>query len=188
MAPGLDNMIRNNFMDGNWAGTSMAAVLTAWILIFSGGAWAAEQSLSFAVGGVVDKILVKPGDAVRLEAPLARLDSRPLRARKRAADARAGLADEVFTRAEKNLSRVKQLYDDLATSGEELEKAQSQLAQAKADREVARARADLAAWRLGRTTLEAPANGTVTQVPGYRGLVVHPRAGNYPVVLFQAIQ
>jgi multidrug resistance efflux pump len=119
---------------------------------------------------------------------LARLDSRPLGARKRAADARAALASEVFVRAGKNLSLVQQLYDDLATSGEELEKAQAELARAKADHEVALARADLAAWRLERTTLKAPAKGTVTQVPGYRGLVVHPRAGNYPVVLFQVFE
>jgi len=178
---GLDKMMRNKFV----CGYRVAVILAASILIFSGNAWAVEQSLSFAVGGVIDKIMVKSGDAVRAGAPLARLDSRPLRARKQVADARENLANEFFKRAEENLSRVKQLYDDLATSGEELEKAQTELAKAKAEKEIAKAKVDLAAWRLEQTTLKAPSNGTVTQVPGYRGLVVHPRAGNYPVVLFQ---
>ena len=75
------------------------------------------------------------------------------------------------------------MFDDLSTSGEELEKADLALAKAQAKHARARARAERAAWRLDRATLRASGAGTVKAVPGYPGMVVDSRAAITPVVV-----
>ncbi|MCP5372779.1 MAG: biotin/lipoyl-binding protein [Hyphomicrobiales bacterium] len=139
-------------------------------------ALAADRKLAFAVAGVVDKVLVRSGQRVAAGAPLAQLDPAPFEARAAAAEAALAAADLDLKHAEENLTRVRQLYDDLSTSGQALEEAESRLAHAQATQLRAKARSDLAAWRRDRATLRAPRAGTVAAVPAYPGMVVDPRA------------
>ncbi len=168
---------------GLTAGLAVVVVLAA--ASAATGALAAERKLAFAVGGVVEKVMVKPGQRVSAGQPLAALDPAPLAARKKAAEAGLKAAQLVHIQAAENFERIRQLYDDLSTSREELEKAEKHLAEAAAHLEKSKARSVIAAWRLERATLRAPGAGVVKSVPGYPGLVVHPRAGFTPVVVLQ---
>jgi len=153
------------------------------VLALSAGPARAERALAFAVAGVVEAVLVKAGDGVEKGTELARLDLRVLRAEMAAAAAELKAARLELDLARKNLKRVKQLYDDLSTSLEELEEAELRVIDAEAGAETARADSEVAAWRFERGTLRAPAAGTVKGVPGYPGLVVEPEARFTPVVV-----
>ena len=164
-----------------WTILAAAALLAA----FAPAAARADQGLAFAVAGVVEAVLVKPGAEVAKGAALARLDLRPLQAALRAAQAGVKAADVELEFARANAKRVEQLHEDLSTSTEELEQAKLTVARAQAGRDKAAAEAAIAGWRLERGTLTAPADGTVTQVPGYPGLVVDPGRDLTPVVMMK---
>lgn len=167
-------------------GRRLVAVVVAALVVWTAAARpaaAADRRLAFAVAGVVEAVLVRPGQAVKKGAPLARLDLRPLTAKAEAAETRHAAAKMDLDLATQNLARVKQLYDDLSTSKEELEQAELRLARAKAAERECHAGAELARWRLERGTLTAPVSGTVKSIPGYIGLVVDPTARFTPVVV-----
>ncbi len=155
------------------------------LLLCAGTARAGESKLAFAVPGVVAEVMVKAGQAVVAGAPLARLDALPFAARNKATVARRKAAAASLDWAVRNRDRVKELFDDLSTSGEELEKAEDALIKAKALHAEAIAHADIAEWRLRRATLRAPAAGTITLVPGYAGMVVNPLSANPTIAVLQ---
>lgn len=145
---------------------------------------AAERALSFAVSGVVAKVMVKPGDAVTVGDVLAVLDTRPLAARKRAADARVGSARAVNDLSERRFKQLQELYEALSASAEQVEKAEITYENARAELADAKAMAAVSAWRLQRAELRAPSAGTVAKVPGYAGQVVNTAAvPTQPVVV-----
>ena len=174
--------IKSN-LQGPIPAAMLAPVLAVILLAASGAAFAAERKLAFPVEGVVQEVLVKAGQALKAGAAMARLDPRPLAARKSAADTGLKAAEARLTFAVQNRGRAKQLFDDLSTSAEELEKAEIALIDARAERARARAEADIAAWRLAHATLRAPVAGTVAAVPGYAGMVVNPAEKITPVVI-----
>jgi len=145
----------------------------------------AERRLAFAVAGVVEAVLVRPGAKVAKGTPLARLDLRPLEAAHGAAEAAAKAADLELQLAQANMQRVQQLYDDLSTSKEELERATLRLARAEAAQAKAAAQRTVAQWRLERGTLTAPVSGVIKSITGYIGLVVDPAQRFTPVVVMK---
>jgi RND family efflux transporter MFP subunit len=160
-----------------------ALAVGALVALGGGPAAAEERPLAFAVRGVVGEILVKPGQKVEAGAPLARLDTRPALSRREAAEVRLAAAHLRLDHADKNFTRIKQMFDDLQASAEEVEKAELKRAEARAETAEAKAHVDLLAWRIERAVLVAPAAGTVTAVPGYPGQPVNPAAGAAPVVV-----
>jgi multidrug resistance efflux pump len=154
------------------------------LLLFGGLnlAQAAERKLSFAVSGVVAALKVKPGDSVRMGTVLAVLDQTTFKARKRAADASADSAKLIARLAETKLSQTRELFDALSTSQEEVERAEITNTHALVAYEQARAKAEIAAWRLQRATLRSPFAGTVSGLPGYPGMVINTYAGIQAVV------
>jgi RND family efflux transporter MFP subunit len=162
------------------------AVLVAAVFAASSPARAAERKLAFPVAGVIEKVMVRSGQTVKAGAPLAVLDLAPLKALKDAADAQVRAAARKLTFATRNRDRAQQLFDDLSTSAEELEKTELTLIQAIADKVRAGAEAEIAAWNLNRATLRAPSSGTVHSVPGYAGMVVNPSAAITPVVVLSS--
>ncbi len=179
----MDKMTNSRRTKSNLQAPIPAAVLALVLLAASGAAFAAERKLAFPVEGVVQEVLVRSGQALKAGAAVARLDPRPLAARKSAADAGLKAAEARLKFAVQNRGRAKQLFDDLSTSAEELEKADIALINARADRAGAKAEAGIAAWRLAHATLRAPVAGTVAAVPGYAGMVVNPAAEITPVVI-----
>lgn len=164
-----------------WTGVLLASLIVA-----PTPGHAAERKLAFPVAGVIDKVMVRNGQTVKAGAPLATLDLVPLAALKEAADADLRAAQHKLTFATQNRNRAKQLFDDLSTSAEELERTEIALIQAVADTVRARANVDIAAWNLKRATLRAPSNGTVQSVPGFAGMVVNPAAAITPVVVLSS--
>jgi len=161
-------------------------VLAWFVLAGATQALAVERKLTFAVSGVVQSLKVKPGDAVKAGTILAVLDQTPFQARKQAADARASSARLIFEQTQVKRDQVRELYESLSASQEDVDKAEVAHANAKADFEVAQSKADISAWRLRRASLTSPFSGTVTAVPGYPGMVLNTYAGGQTVVIVNA--
>lgn len=119
-----------------------------------------EISLSFKIGGVIDRIAVDPGDEVRAGQLLASLDLREIE---------AGLAKarSAAAKAERDLARARRLHADSVVT----------LAQAE-DAETAAefARADLEAASFNRryAVIVAPSSGTVLRRSAEPGETVAP--------------
>jgi len=144
---------------------------------------AGERKLSFAVSGVVATLNVRPGDRVTAGTVLAVLDQSPFKSRKRAADASATAAKLIVELAEVKRAQVQELFDALSTSQEEVDKVAIEHAHAVSAFEAAKSKAEIATWRLQRSSLTSPFSGTVSAVAGYPGMVINTYAGSQPVVI-----
>jgi len=158
-------------------------VLALFLSLGASGAQAGERKLAFAVSGVVETLKVKVGDKVAVGRVLAVLDPTPFKARKRAADVAAASAKLIVDLALVKLEQMRELFDALSTSQEEVEKAEIAHANALTSYENAKAKAEIAAWRLARASLLTPFAGTVSAVPGYPGMIVNTYAGSPAVVV-----
>ncbi len=161
-----------------------------WLLLgtigtFATPATAAEMELAFAVSGVVEKILVKPGQSVAAGTALARLDASVWRACNRARQARVEATAARLAVAQTHYQNTKALYDALSVAATVLAEAEVDWKTAKADHAEAEARAEQCRWRLERSVLKAPVAGVVAKVPGYPGQVVSLRAVVTPVVVLK---
>jgi len=147
---------------------------------------AAERKLSFAVSGVVASVNVKAGQKVKVGTILAVLDQTTFIARKRSADAAAKSTKLILELADVKAVQVRELFDALSTSQEEVDNAETALANAQSAYEKAKSRAEIAGWRLQRSTLRAPFSGSVSSTPGYPGMVVNTYAGTQTVIVINA--
>ena len=117
--------------------------------IESGGRLAlkAEVSLSFKTGGVVESVSTDEGRRVRRGQLLAQLDLSEIEAR--STQARAALG-----KAERDLARAQDLYDDGAATLEQVQNVRTAL-------EVARSDLDIAEFNVYYSVIRAPASGWV---------------------------
>lgn len=161
----------------------MAFTTFGFLLSMETSAQAAERKLSFAVSGVVASVKVKSGETVNVGSVLANLDQTTFVARKNAADAALDTARLVLQLAEVKAQQVRELFDALSTSQEEVDEAETALANARSGFEAAKSRVEIAGWRLRQATLTAPFSGTVSSVPGYPGMVVNTYAGTQTVIV-----
>lgn len=145
--------------------------------------WAADRTLSFAVSGVVANIKVQSGAQVKQGQVLAVLDLVPFQADKRAADITVRSTKIILDLATRRLDQVRELFDALSTSAEQVELAETAQAQARIAYENARAKATQTGWRLGRASLKAPTAGTIASTPGYAGQVINLNAATQPVMV-----
>ena len=148
-------------------------------IVFSVGAsaaQAAERKLTFAccVKGVIEEVLVKPGDKVQAGQPLARIDASMFKLRVGVEEAKVEAAELTYTVAKKNLQRQQELFDAISTTSSKVEEAEIKLANANANLLDARAHLELAKFKLAFATLKAPFDGTVASVPGFVGQVMNP--------------
>jgi RND family efflux transporter MFP subunit len=158
-------------------------LLTLLLTLSTNSAQAADRKLSFGVSGIVIAVKVKPGDRVKAGDVLAVLDPTIFKARKRSADANAKASKLIFELAEVKLTQMRELFDALSTSQEEVEKAEIAHAHALATYEKAKSSAEITGWRLQRTVLKSPFAGTVTDVAGYPGMVINKFAGTKTVII-----
>jgi RND family efflux transporter MFP subunit len=175
----LDNQTKTKSIKTKLPLVALSVVL----FCMSWPAFALERKLAFPVAGVVAKVMVKAGQKVKAGAVLARLNPYIFEAEKSAADAELSAANSKLKILRQNRDRVRQLFDDLSASGEQVELAEIQFSEAQAARARAKAMADIAARRLSQATLHAPSGGTVTAVRGYTGLVVNPTAEITPIII-----
>ncbi len=103
--------------------------------------------LSFKTGGVIARITVDPGDAVRAGQTLAVLDLREI-------DAGVAKARSAREKADRDLARARRLYADSVVTLSQLQDAETAAEQARADLESA-------AFNRRYSVIIAPADGTV---------------------------
>ena len=117
-----------------------ATVLAGLGLAIASPLWAAEIELTTRVSGVVETVLVKPGQRVKKGAVLLRLDRTILRASLDEAAAEQARAQADADDARRELDRARELFDRTVSSTTELEAAALRDARARAALSTARAR------------------------------------------------
>lgn len=152
----------------------MAAIALAGLsLLGTHPLWAADKvELTTRVSGVVESVLVKPGQRVKKGAVLLRLDRTILQARLEEATADHARAQADEADAKREQGRAQELYDRTVSSSSELEAAELRYARAQAALSAAQARRVIAQKNLADAELKAPFDGVVSAIPGGAGTVV----------------
>lgn len=168
----------------------MAAVALAGLsLVGASPLWAADKlELTTRVSGVVETVLVKPGQRVKKGAVLLRLDRTVLQARLEEAQAEHARAQADEAEAKREQGRAQELYDRTVSSTSELEAAQLRYARAKAALSAAQARRVIAQKNLADAELKAPFGGVVDAVPGGPGTVVAADCQPKPLIILSSDQ
>lgn len=149
-----------------------ATVLAGLGLAIASPLWAAELELTTRVSGVVEAVLVKPGQRVKKGTVLLRLDRTILRASLDEAAAEQARAQADADDARRELDRARELFERTVSSTTELEAAALREARARAALSAASARRVIAQKNLNDAELKAPFDGVVNAVPGGPGTVV----------------
>jgi RND family efflux transporter MFP subunit len=149
-----------------------ASALAGFGLAIASPLWAAEVELTTRVSGVVEAVLVKPGQRVKKGAVLLRLDRTILRASLDEAAAEQTRAQADADDARRELDRARELFDRTVSSTTELEAAALRDARGRAALSSAKARRVIAQKNLNDAELKAPFDGVVNAVPGAPGTVV----------------
>jgi RND family efflux transporter MFP subunit len=152
----------------------MAAIALAGLsLLGTHPLWAADKvELTTRVSGVVESVLVKPGQRVKKGAVLLRLDRTILQARLEEATADHARAQADEADAKREQGRAQELYDRTVSSTSELEAAELRYARAQAALSAAQARRVIAQKNLADAELKAPFDGVVIAISGGAGTVV----------------
>jgi RND family efflux transporter MFP subunit len=151
--------------------------------------WAADKvELTTRVSGVVDEVLVKPGQRVKKGALLLRLDKTVLQAHfdEATADLARAQADEAD--AKRELERAQEMFNRTVSSASELEAASLRYARAQAALSGAKARRVIAQKNLNDAELRAPFGGVVSAVPGGPGTVVAAECQPKPLIVLSSGQ
>jgi len=123
--------------------------------------------LAFKVGGIVSRILVDEGDAVAAGQLLARLDLSEI-------EARVHKARSAYEKAQRDLERVRSLYQDRVVPLEQLQDAETA-------RDIARSDLEVVEFNLEHSVIRAPARGKILGRFAEAGELV---ASGTPVLLF----
>lgn len=150
--------------------------------------WADTLELGTRVSGVVEEVLVKPGQRVRKGAVLLRLDKTVLQARLDEAMAEHARAEADEADARRELDRAQELFNRTVSSTSELEAATLRHVRAQATASAAQARRVVAHKNLHDADLRAPLDGIVKAIPGGPGTVVAADCQPKPLVILSADQ
>jgi RND family efflux transporter MFP subunit len=119
-----------------------------------------ETYLSFKTGGVIDKIYVKEGDAVKQGQVLARLNLTEI-------DAQVAQAKLAYDKAVRDFKRAENLYNDSVATKEQFQNARTGL-------EVATRQLEAANFNRTYSEIKAVANGFVLRKMASEGQVIGP--------------
>jgi RND family efflux transporter MFP subunit len=162
----------------------VAMALAGVSLVGAGPLWAADAvELTTRVSGVVEAVLVKPGQHVKKGAVLLRLGLVVLQARLDEATAERARAQADEADAKRELGRAQELFNRTVSSTSELEAATLRHDRAQAALAVAEARRVIAQRNLNDAELRAPFDGVVSAVPGGPGTVVTADCQPKPLVI-----
>ena len=145
--------------------------------------FAASMQLNAASAGVVQSIMVKPGQTVKPGQLLIKLDDTAHQARLQRAEARQQSLLPAVTTAELEFERAQELYDRDSLSQVELTRAETSLLKAQGDHQAAAAEVKLAAHDLRMTEVVAPEHARVWQVLANQGLYVDPAVTSTPLLI-----
>lgn len=117
-----------------------------------------QAELSAKITGRIKRILVKERDIVKTNQPLVLLDSEEL-------DAQVKEAETIFSQAERNYKRAKNLYRDGIISKKEYDDSEDEYKKSKASLEYLKA-------MLANTIIRAPFSGTIVRKYKEEGEVI----------------
>lgn len=146
--------------------------------------WAADKvELTTRVSGVVESVLVKPGQRVKKGAVLLRLDKTILQAHVDEATAEHARAQADEADAKRELERAQELYNRTVSSTSELEAATLRHTRVQSALSVAKARRAVAQKNLQDAELKAPFGAVVSAIPGAPGTVVAADCQPKPLII-----
>lgn len=154
----------------------------ALLWLMSSAAWAADypavlhwsqlSGMSAAAAGVVERVPVQAGQAVRQGELLLALEPARYQAQVMAARAELDRLQAEEAEAKRNLEREQELYTRTVTAATQLDAAKLAFAQAKAAAQAGQARLELARRQLAEAELRAPFPALVVDRPAEPGMVV----------------
>ncbi|KAA6185366.1 efflux RND transporter periplasmic adaptor subunit [Thiohalocapsa marina] len=144
--------------------------------------WLHKAELRAVENGVVERVLVTPGQHVDKGEVLLRMDQREARAAALEAAARVARGVVGLEDAERELERTQELFDRGLIAVEELKDAELNQAVAVAELESARAAQAAADILLERTELRAPFDGIVVARNAHDGAVIYKTLQQAPLV------
>ncbi len=144
--------------------------------------FAERIQINAATAGIVRKIAVKPGQAVRSGELLLELDDTSHKARLNQAKGLQQSLLPAVTTAELEFERAEELYDRDSLSQVELTLAESRLLKAQGDYQAAAAEVERYAFALSQTQIKAPAAARVVSVSTNEGLFINPDVTNDPLL------
>jgi len=130
-----------------------------------------QVKLSFKTGGLINKLLVKEGDAVKKNELLAVLDLSEIRAQVN--QARIG-----YDKAQRDLTRASNLYRDSVATLEQYQNARSAL-------ELAKSRKLIAEFNLKHSSIKAPSDGKIQKILVESNEMIAP---GHPAILFASTE
>ncbi|HEX6908990.1 MAG TPA: efflux RND transporter periplasmic adaptor subunit [Longimicrobium sp.] len=138
------------------------------------GSLAAEREarVNAEIGGVVQGVFAEKGQPVRAGQVLARIDAAAIRDQVLSAQSAVRSAEQQVTTAQRNVERNQTLAAAGAVAERDLETARNTLAGAQAQLANARAQLSSAQEQMGKTTVNAPISGVVSDRPVSAGSVV----------------
>lgn len=144
--------------------------------------WVHKVEMRAVENGIVDEVLVTPGQHVEADQLLLRMDQREARAE--SLEAKLGVARSAVALedAERELKRTQELFDRGLIAIEELKDAELAKAAAVAAHESAKADQAAAEVLLERTELRAPFDGIVVARNAYEGAVIYKTLQQEPLV------
>ncbi|MGH7496042.1 MAG: efflux RND transporter periplasmic adaptor subunit [bacterium] len=131
----------------------------------------AESKLSFKIGGIIDRIHVREGQSVRQGQLLATLKLSEI-------NAQVSQAQNAFDKAERDLKRVQNLYNDKVTTLEQLQDATTGF-------EIARSALEIAKFNWRYANIHAPASGKILKRFAEENELVSPGT---PVLTLSSVQ
>jgi RND family efflux transporter MFP subunit len=148
------------------------------------GSLAAEREarVNAEAGGVVTAVMAEKGQAVRAGQVLARIDDAALQSQVISTQSAVRSAEQAVQLAARNVERNQTLEAAGAVATRDLETARNQLAAAQAQLAGARAQLANARQQQGKTTVNAPISGIVSERPVSAGSVVGMGAPMFVIV------
>ncbi len=126
------------------------------------------------IDGMITRICIKEGDAVRRGQVLFEIDPAQFRAAYDIANANVLSAEASVSTAQLILDSNKELYKEHVISDFELNTAKNELAEAEARLKLAKAELEKAATNLSYTEVKSPVNGVASMIPYRVGALVNP--------------
>jgi multidrug efflux system membrane fusion protein len=138
------------------------------------------------VGGAIDAVLFREGEAVAAGAPLFRIDQRPYQLAVRRARAQVTTVQARLDRARQELARAEQLAKADAVAIEELERRRAEVGTLEGELEAAQAAAADAELQLDFTVVRAPVAGRVGRAELTAGNLVSGGPGASRLAVLQS--
>jgi RND family efflux transporter MFP subunit len=130
-----------------------------------------EMKLSFKTGGIIRDIRVREGETVTKGKVLALLDLSEI-------EAQADQARIAREKAERDLERARNLYNDSVATLEQFQNARSAF-------ELARAQSEIAQFNLQHSRITAPTDGKIQKILVESSEMIAP---GYPAILFASTE